>query len=125
MFRQRIELVRSSSIFGHTDDKVFREIASYCIVITTRSKGYDRQYIEIIGFYDPDTDPIRLEVHEQRALHWLNLGAEPSGLITCFLERFGTLGRMERLRNGEKIQTLLAENPTNRLWTDYQNFPQL
>jgi small subunit ribosomal protein S16 len=48
-------------------------------------------------------------VEEARALHWLNVGAQPSEAVRSVFRRTGTLARFERLRKGEAIETLVAE----------------
>ncbi len=69
----------------------------------------DGRYIEIIGFYNPRTQPGTIIVKEDRALYWLGVGAQPSEPVTRLLNKIGTLSRYERLRQGEALETLVAE----------------
>lgn len=46
---------------------------------------------------------------EERALHWLSVGATPTESVVRLLEKHGTLARFERLKQGEPLETLVAE----------------
>src|SRR5579871_2872443 len=82
---------------------------SYRIVVTDRESPRDGRYIEIIGFYNPRTEPITMDLQEDRALYWLSVGAQPSEPVDRILKKLGTKARLERLRKGETIETLTAE----------------
>jgi small subunit ribosomal protein S16 len=82
---------------------------SYRIVVTDSRTPRDGRYIEMIGFYNPRTEPAAYEVNEERALYWLNQGAQPSDSVRRILSKMGTIDRYERLRAGEPLETLLAE----------------
>jgi len=69
----------------------------------------DGRHIEVIGFYNPRTDPETVEIQEDRALYWLNNGAQPSKPVLRFLEKQGTLARLTRLQAGESMEALMAE----------------
>src|SRR5262249_2731634 len=82
---------------------------SYRIVVTDRESPRDGRYIEIIGFYNPRTEPITMDLKEDRALYWLSVGAQPSEPVERILKKLGTDTRLERLRKGEAMETLVAE----------------
>src|SRR5579859_3290083 len=82
---------------------------SYRIVVTDRASPRDGRYIEIIGFYNPRTEPITMDLQEDRALYWLSVGAQPSEPVERILNKLGTKARLERLRKGETIEVLAAE----------------
>jgi small subunit ribosomal protein S16 len=82
---------------------------SYRIVVADRESPRNGRYIEIIGFYNPRTEPITMEIDEARALHWLSVGAQPSEPVARLLEKMGTMGRLERLRKGEALEALAEE----------------
>ena len=50
-----------------------------------------------------------MTLKEDRALYWLGVGAQPSERVRRMLNKFGTLGRLERLHQGEELETLVAE----------------
>lgn len=82
---------------------------SYRIVVADRESPRNGRYIEIIGFYNPRTEPITMDIKEDRALYWLSVGAQASEPVARILEKLGTNARLERLRKGESIETLTAE----------------
>lgn len=87
----------------------FKGQPSYRIVVADQRSPRDGSFIEIIGFHNPRTQPTTDVVDEARALHWLNVGAQPSEAVNTLLRRTGTLARFERLRKGESLETLVAE----------------
>ena len=83
--------------------------ASYRIVVANSRSPRDGRYIEVLGFYNPRTQPETIEYKEDRALYWLSNGAQPSEAVNKFFERFGTLDRLSRLNAGEELEALVAE----------------
>ena len=82
---------------------------SYRVVVADGRSPRDGRFIEKIGFYNPRTEPSTIEIDEERALHWLDSGAQPSNAVRRLLVKMGTMERFERLRKGESLETLLAE----------------
>jgi small subunit ribosomal protein S16 len=83
--------------------------ASYRIVVADKESPRDGRYIEIIGFYNPRTEPPQMDVQEDRALYWLKNGAQPSEAVARILDKTGTTARLARLHKGESMETLVAE----------------
>ncbi len=82
---------------------------SYRVVVADSRSPRDGRYIEVIGFYNPRTQPATMTVKEDRALYWLGVGAQPSDAVRRILDKVGTLARFERLGQGEEIAALVAE----------------
>lgn len=82
---------------------------SYRIVVADKRSPRDGRYIEVIGFYNPRTEPATMTIQEDRALYWLNVGAQPSEAVERILNKLGTMDRLARLRQGEALETLVAE----------------
>ncbi len=82
---------------------------SYRIVVADSRSPRDGRYIEVIGFYNPRTEPATMTIDEGRALYWLNVGANPSETVEYILTEVGTLDRFARLRKGEALEALVAE----------------
>ena len=68
---------------------------SYRLVAADSRAPRDGRFIEVLGWYNPRTDPATIEVKEERVLHWLQQGAQPREL----LERAGVWAK---LRPGEE-----------------------
>ena len=82
---------------------------SYRIVVADSRKPRDGGFIEIIGFFNPRTEPETVQFEEERALYWLNVGAQPSDSVARLLKKAGTIERLARLRKGEALETLVSE----------------
>jgi small subunit ribosomal protein S16 len=61
----------------------------YRVVITDQQKPRDGRAVEEIGYYDPQTDPITVNIKADRALYWLQIGAVPSETVAHLLKRAG------------------------------------
>jgi small subunit ribosomal protein S16 len=82
---------------------------SYRIVVADSEFKRDGRYVERIGHYNPRTEPLEYRLDEDRALHWLSVGAQPSDAVRRLLDKQGTLDRLTRLHQGESKDALLAE----------------
>jgi small subunit ribosomal protein S16 len=82
---------------------------SYRIVAADEESPRDGRFLEILGHYDPRTNPATLNVAEDRVYHWLSHGAQPSETVARLLTGIGLMGRFARLKAGEAEETLLAE----------------
>jgi small subunit ribosomal protein S16 len=81
----------------------------YRVVVADSRSPRDGRHIEVIGHYNPRTEPETVEIKEDRALYWLSKGAQPSDVVSRFLKKQGTLARLTRLKAGEPLDALLAE----------------
>jgi len=83
--------------------------ASFRVVVADSRAPRDGRFIEQIGFYNPRTEPETLRIDEARALHWLNVGAQPTDSAARLLTTTGTMDRFERLKQGESLEDLVTE----------------
>lgn len=63
----------------------------YRIVAAEHSSPRDGRFIEVVGHYDPLTDPPTIKVEAERAQHWLSVGAKPSPTVEGLLKRAGVI----------------------------------
>ncbi|MFZ5924959.1 MAG: 30S ribosomal protein S16 [Bacillota bacterium] len=66
---------------------------SYRIVVADSRYPRDGRFIEIIGHYNPRTEPETLAVDREKALDWLNKGALPTESAKALLARAGVTGK--------------------------------
>jgi small subunit ribosomal protein S16 len=59
----------------------------YRIVVTDQMSPRDGRFIEVIGTYDPHTQPETVDLKTDRAAHWLSVGAQPSESVALMLRR--------------------------------------
>ena len=66
-----------------------RKKPSYRIVVAESTAPRDGKYVEIIGTYDPLTDPATIKLDGDRAKHWLSVGAQPTERVVKLMAREG------------------------------------
>ncbi len=79
----------------------------YKIVAADSRSPRDGKFLESIGLYNPLTDPFTVDIKEDRALYWLNAGAQPTNTVKSLLTQKGILLKRELARKGlqaEKIE---------------------
>ena len=81
----------------------------YRVVVADARSPRDGRFIEIIGHYNPRTDPPTFTIKEDRAIYWLQCGAQPSDPVLRMLNKLGTLEKLERVKAGELLADILAE----------------
>jgi len=86
-----------------------RKQPGYRIVVAESTSPRDGRFVEIIGTYNPRTEPESVKIEEARALHWLKVGAQPTESVARIFTTHGTMDRFERLRAGEDLEALVAE----------------
>jgi small subunit ribosomal protein S16 len=65
----------------------------YRVVVADARSPRDGRFIETIGHYNPRTEPVTFEIKEDRVLHWLGVGAQPTEAIHGLLKKRGTIER--------------------------------
>ncbi|NCO39553.1 MAG: 30S ribosomal protein S16 [Armatimonadetes bacterium CG_4_10_14_3_um_filter_66_18] len=66
-----------------------RNRPSYRIVVAEKRKPRDGRFIEILGHYDPLKQPAGVQVDAERAVYWLQNGAQPSETVGSILRAKG------------------------------------
>jgi len=84
----------------------------YRLVVTEKESPRDGRFLEIIGHYNPRTQPATMDVQEDRLFHWLKAGAVPSESALKVLKACGAWERWERVQKGEAVEAVLASRPT-------------
>src|SRR5438132_4007755 len=63
----------------------------YRLVVADTRSPRDGKFIEILGTYDPLTDPVKLNIDQEKVKSWLQKGARPSDTARAFLIDQGLL----------------------------------
>ncbi len=71
----------------------------YRIVAADSHYARDGRFIEIIGHYNPTTEPAEVKIDEEIALKWLNVGAQPSDTVRNL---FSKAGIMQKFHESKK-----------------------
>ena len=75
--------------------------AFYSVVIADEKAPRDGRFIEKLGTYNPNTDPATVDLNFERALYWVNVGAQPTDTVRNILSREGVY-LMKHLQGGVK-----------------------
>ena len=81
----------------------------YRVVVADARAPRDGRFIEIIGHYNPRIDPPAYTIQEDRAIYWLQRGAQPTDPVLRMLQKLGTYQKLERVKAGELLADILAE----------------
>ncbi|MFQ5585938.1 MAG: 30S ribosomal protein S16 [Thermodesulfobacteriota bacterium] len=61
----------------------------YRIVVADSRSPRDGRFKEIVGTYDPNTEPARIEVKGEKVHEWLRRGAEPTDTVNSLFKKVG------------------------------------
>lgn len=86
-----------------------RHQPSYRIMAAEKESPRDGRFLEILGSYNPRSNPFGFEVDEGRIYHWLSTGAQPSESVQKLFKSVGLLERFDRYKKGEPVEALLTE----------------
>jgi ribosomal protein S16 len=78
-----------------------KNYAFYPIVIADSRAPRDGRFIERIGSYNPNTNPATITLNFERALYWVNVGAQPTDTVRSILSKEGVM-LMKHLQGGVK-----------------------
>ena len=76
--------------------------AFYHIVVANSKSPRDGKFIEKIGSYNPNTNPATVELDIDKAVVWLNNGAEPTDTVRTILSQEGALLKKHLLEGVKK-----------------------
>ena len=63
----------------------------YRIVAADSRSPRDGKFIEVVGTYNPITEPAEIKVNEELAMKWLNNGAIPTDTVRDLLSKSGVM----------------------------------
>ncbi|MHB8169983.1 MAG: 30S ribosomal protein S16 [Thermincolia bacterium] len=70
----------------------------YRIVVADSRAPRDGRFIEEIGYYNPIKDPAIVKIDDEKALKWLQTGAQPSDTVRALLNKAGVLTKLEEAK---------------------------
>ncbi len=71
---------------------------SYRVVVADVRAPRDGAFIDILGHYDPLTDPETIVIKEEKALYWLKQGAQPTETTARLLDKAGILEKFKLVK---------------------------
>ncbi len=92
-----------------------KSYAFYSIVIADARAPRDGKFTEKIGTYNPNTNPATVNLNFERALYWVETGAQPTDTVRNILSAEGVY-LMKHLRGGVRalsMRLLLRRSSTH------------
>lgn len=71
------------------------------LVVADSREATDGRFIDTLGYYNPTTEPVELSIDEDKALDWLQKGAQPSDTARSLLKRSGVMEKFTASRKKE------------------------
>ncbi len=68
-----------------------KKLSLFDIVVADARAPRDGKFIEKVGTYNPATNPASILINEERAFHWLMVGAQPSDTVRAMLSYKGIM----------------------------------
>ena len=84
---------------------------SYRVIVIDGRAPRDGRYLDQIGRYDPRAEPSLIEIDNEKAVDWLQKGAQPTDRARKLLEISGAMSRF-KVATG-KVHTISAGPPSN------------
>ena len=82
---------------------------SFRVVAADKESPRDGRFLEVLGFYNPRTEPATIQLKEDRIFDWISKGAQPSESVLQIFKVTGTMNRFDRFKQGEDLEILLEE----------------
>ncbi|MBC7324849.1 MAG: 30S ribosomal protein S16 [Moorella sp. (in: Bacteria)] len=73
----------------------------YRVVVADSRSPRDGRVIEEIGYYNPVKQPAEINLNEDKALRWLNTGAQPSETVRALLKKAGVWQKFQAAREAK------------------------
>jgi small subunit ribosomal protein S16 len=68
-----------------------KKLSLFDLVVADGRAPRDGKFIEKIGTYNPATNPATIVIKDDRAFHWLMVGAQPSDTVRAMLSHHGIM----------------------------------
>ena len=68
----------------------------YRVVVADSLSPRDGAFIEVIGHYNPLTEPASFDINEEKALKWLGYGAQPTETVHNLLRKLGITDKFKQ-----------------------------
>jgi len=62
--------------------------ATYKIIVNEAKSKRDGRYVELLGFYNPNTNPKTIKLNKKRLQFWLSQGAQPTDTVRRLIKKY-------------------------------------
>lgn len=88
---------------------------AYRVVVADHKRAVKRKSIEILGHYNPSSNPKDLVINKERSLYWLSKGAQASDTVHNLMCDLGILAK------DAKIKKIYAKAPAKAEKTEAED----
>jgi small subunit ribosomal protein S16 len=74
----------------------------YRVVVADARSPRDGKFLEEIGYYDPTKNPAVVKIDEEKAIRWIQNGAQPTDTARSLLRQTGVLRKIHELKQANK-----------------------
>ena len=68
----------------------------YRIVVADSRVARDAKYIDLVGTYNPLTNPAEIKIDNDKAQTWIKNGAQPTATVKALLEKAGAIEKKSK-----------------------------
>lgn len=86
-----------------------RHYPMYKIVAADSRFPRDGRFIESVGTYNPNIDPMEVKLNEVRVKYWLKVGAQPTDTVRSLLKSEGLMLQVRLEKKGVEAETIVSE----------------
>ncbi len=73
----------------------------YRIVAADSKKPRDGRFLEIVGVYDPTKEPAYVNIDNEKVMHWLKNGAQPTDTVKSIFSKAGIIRQFVAEKNNK------------------------
>ncbi|SEJ08184.1 small subunit ribosomal protein S16 [Propionispira arboris] len=70
----------------------------YRVVVADSRSPRDGRFIEILGHYDSTKEPAIIKIDEEKALEWMNKGAQPTDTVKSLFRKEGIMAKFDEAK---------------------------
>ena len=83
-----------------------RHYPVYKIVAADSRYPRDGRFIEALGTYNPNIDPMEVTIKEPRVMYWLKVGAQPTETVRNLLKNEGVMMKFQLEKKGDSAEDI-------------------
>ncbi|MCX6164445.1 MAG: 30S ribosomal protein S16 [Ignavibacteriae bacterium] len=77
-----------------------KKLPIYRIIVADSRSPRDGRFIEEVGFYDPNKEPMIIKLKEAKVVQWLKNGAQPTETVKSLFKRYGLSYKLNLIKRG-------------------------
>ncbi len=81
-----------------------KNVDQYRVVVSDIRRKRDGRCLENLGYYQPQSEPTKVVINEERALYWLSKGAIPTEKVRSLLKKQGVLAKLSEVTRSQEGQ---------------------